>query len=239
MILSAAQPYFAPYPGFFEKMLKSDVFVLLDTVQFPRGTTWMTRNRFKNDQGTLWIRIPVYRKGLGLQRIDRVRRLRDPRQIRKQLSGLEAAYRHAPFFTDHFGAVQTALESATGSLAELNTALIRYAARQLGVRSRVVRLSETGAGSKGTALLADLCCRFRADTFLAQSHARKYLETGPLAAEGVRLAFFRPRTCIYPQLWGDFIANLSIFDLLFCCGPKAGAMIDASLARLYERVPGR
>jgi hypothetical protein len=229
MILSAAQPYFAPYPGFFEKMLKSDVFVLLDTVQFPRGGTWMTRNRFKNDQGTLWIRVPVHRKGLGLQRIDRVRRLRDPNQIRKQLSGIASAYRHAPFFTDHFGALKAALESATESLAELNISLIRYAARQLGVRSRVVRLSETDAGLKGAALPADLCRRYGADTFLAQSHARKYLERRPLDAEGVRVLFFRPRTCVYPQLWGGFVANLSIFDLLFCCGPKAGTVIEAPL----------
>ena len=59
MILSANQPYFAPFAGFFHKAILADVFVLLDEVQFPRGTTWMNRNRFKNDQGTLWMTIPV------------------------------------------------------------------------------------------------------------------------------------------------------------------------------------
>jgi len=33
----------------------------------------VTRNRFKNDLGTLWMTIPVWKKGLGLQNIDEVR----------------------------------------------------------------------------------------------------------------------------------------------------------------------
>ena len=73
MIISTNQPYFAPYPGFFYKAHLSDYFVILDDVQFPRKTTWITRNRFKNDQGTLWMTIPVRKKGLGLQKISEVR----------------------------------------------------------------------------------------------------------------------------------------------------------------------
>ena len=72
MILTTNQPYFAPFPGFFYKAHLSDIFVLLDAVQFPRGTTWISRNRFKNDRGTLWMTIPVWKKGLGLQNIDAV-----------------------------------------------------------------------------------------------------------------------------------------------------------------------
>jgi len=69
MILSTSQPYFSPFPGFFLKAFLSDIFVVLDEVQFPRGTTWLTKNRFKNDQGTLWMTVPVWKKGLGLQKI--------------------------------------------------------------------------------------------------------------------------------------------------------------------------
>jgi hypothetical protein len=66
MIVSANQPLFAPFPGFFSKAYLSDTMVILDDVQFPRGFTWITRNRFKNDGGPLWITILVWRKSLGL-----------------------------------------------------------------------------------------------------------------------------------------------------------------------------
>jgi len=230
MILSAAQPYFAPYPGFFEKMLRSDLFVILDTVQFPRGGTWMTRNRFKNDRGELWIRLPVHKKGLGLQQIDRVKIVRqDQRWVDKHVSSLQHAYRNAPFFRDHFGVLRNLFESGLESLAELNISLIAYVAGQCGIACRTVRLSATGIEARGTELLAALCRRYGADTLLAQSPAQKYLDPEPFAKAGIRLVFLQPKRCIYPQLWGDFVANLSVFDLLFCCGPRAGAVLGQDL----------
>jgi len=36
--------------GVFAKSLFRGVLVLLDSVQFPQRTTWMTRNRFKNEE---------------------------------------------------------------------------------------------------------------------------------------------------------------------------------------------
>ena len=56
MIISANRTYFAPYPGFFYKAHLSDYLVILDDVQFPRKTIWITRNRIKNDQGTVFNR---------------------------------------------------------------------------------------------------------------------------------------------------------------------------------------
>ncbi|NVM57926.1 MAG: WbqC family protein [Desulfobacterales bacterium] len=50
MIVSAYQPFFSPFPAFFYKAHLSDLMVILDDVQFPLRTTWITRNRFKNDQ---------------------------------------------------------------------------------------------------------------------------------------------------------------------------------------------
>jgi hypothetical protein len=227
MILSAAQPYFAPHAGFFGKILKSDVFVLLDRVQFPRGGTWMTRNRFKNDRGTLWIRLPVHRKGRGLQRIDQVRIVREEGAwAGKHLTSLQTAYRHGPFFADHFGPLRDRLASDIDSLVELNISLIEYVGRQLGAETRIVRLSETGVDSRGEALLLDLCRYYRADVLLAQSAARKFLDPAPFARSGVRLDFIQTKVCVYPQLWGRFVGNLSVFDLLFCCGPKARAIIE-------------
>ena len=59
MIICANQPYFFPYIGFFHKAYLSDHLVIMDNVQFPRGTTWISRNRWKNAQGTLWMTVPV------------------------------------------------------------------------------------------------------------------------------------------------------------------------------------
>jgi len=221
MILSANQPYFAPFPGFFYKAHLSDVFVLLDSVQFPRGTTWISRNRFKNDQGPLWMTIPVWKKGLGLQNIEDVRICHEGHWAKKHLASLQHAYAHAPYFNEHMSFVRKMFSNQYDKLIDLNLAIIRYLIRHLAVQTDIKLQSGTGIRTGGTPLLIDLCRYFGASTFLAQMPAAKYLDADLFQQAGILLKFFKPTTCIYPQLWGDFVYDLSAFDLLFNCGPKA------------------
>ena len=221
MILSTHQPYFSPYPGFFYKASLSEIFVLLDQVQFPRGTTWLTRNRFKNDQGTLWMTVPVWKKGLGLQRIDEVKICHDGRWTRKHIASLRHAYSNAPYFAEHFDFAKEMFSNRFHRLIDLNLAIIHHLLRYLAIDTKLVLLSELGIQEKGTRLLIEICRRFGASTYLAQSSARRFLDVSLFQSAGIRLKYFKPPVLIYPQLWGDFVDKLSVFDLLFNCGPKA------------------
>jgi hypothetical protein len=221
MILSAYQPYFAPYPGFFYKAFRSDLFVLLDEVQFPQGTTWISRNRFKNHQGTLGITIPVWKKGLGLQKINEVRICHQGRWHKKHLESLKTAYASAPYFADHLDFITEMFSDKFERLLDLNSSVIRHLMKALHVETHMVCLSELGISSTGTKRLAEVCQRTGASRFLAQSAAKKYLDERLFLNSGIELTFFTPPSPVYPQLWGDFISNLSAFDLVFNCGPKA------------------
>lgn len=227
MILSTNQPYFSPFAGFFLKAHRSDVFILLDNVQFPRGTTWMSRNRFKNDQGTLWMTIPVCKKGLGLQAIDAVKICREGRWRTKYPASLAAAYANAPYYRDHVEFIQRMFSPGFERLVDLNLAIIDYLMEQLGVVTEVRRASELGVQQKGSALLVEICRRLGASTYLTRRCAAKYLDVNLFRTAGIRLRTFEPSCRVYPQLWGDFIADLSAFDLLFNCGPKAHAILTA------------
>lgn len=221
LIISANQPYFAPYPGFFYKAYLSDIFVILDAVQFPRGSTWLTRNRFKNDKGHLWIKVPVWKKGLGLQRIDRVKICHEFFFPEKLLMSLKTAYAMAPFFMDHFPFLSETLSKRFDRLVDLNMEIIRYLMRTLHIDTRVVLLSELDMEASGDRLLVEICRRLGGDGFLAQNSARKYLGEEAFHTAGIPLRFFKTPSLTYPQLWGGFIPNLSAFDLVFTCGPKA------------------
>jgi hypothetical protein len=221
MIVSAYQPYFAPYCGFFQKAAQTDIFVLMDTVQFPRGTTWLTRNRFKNDQGTLWMTIPVWKKGLGLQEIAGVRICNEGRWRKKHLETLKTAYGRAPFFEEHLSFLEKIFGQEIERLLDLNLKLITHLMTHLQIRAEVVLLSDLGIRANEPRLSLEVCIKLGASRFLAQSGARNYLDGQAFRDKGIELAFFIPRPPVYPQLWGPFLSNLSALDLLFNCGPKA------------------
>jgi len=225
MIVSANQPYFAPFPGFFHKAFLSDIVVILDTVQFPRGTTWISRNRFKNDQGTLWMTIPVWKKGLGLQKIDRVRICWEGRWAKKHLASLSDAYANAPYFRDHRDFLEKIFSSGMNRLVDLNLEMITYLLKVLQIDTKVIRLSELGIEAKGDHLPLEICKMTGASHFLAQKPAGKYHNPELFQRKGIQLKYFSAPIPVYPQLWGNFIPNLSVLDLIFNCGPKARELL--------------
>lgn len=228
MIVSAYQPYFAPFPGFFSKALRSDILVLMDSVQFPQGTTWLTRNRFKNDQGTLWMTVPVWKKGLGLQSINEVKICHDGRWKTKHLASLMTAYAKAPFLEEHLVFLEEIFSEKFEKLIDLNLKIIEYLMEHLRIPAKVQLLSGLGIEAKEPQLSVEICKKLGASHFLAQSSAKKYLDKATFQKNGVELVFFNPRPPIYPQLWGPFIPNLSAFDLVFNCGPKAHTILNRS-----------
>ena len=234
MIVSAYQPYFAPFAGFFSKAAHSNIVVFMDSVQFPRGTTWLNRNRFKNDQGTLWMTIPVWKKGLGFQKINEVRICREGRWAKKHLESLKTAYAKAPFFEDHLPFLEAVFTGIPERLVDLNLNIVKHLMRHLEISAKVLLLSELDIDVKEPRLSMEVCRKLGASHFLARSGARKYLDKTAFKEAGIELQFINPRYPVYPQLWGTFVPNLSAFDLLFNCGPKAHNIISEG-ARNYVK----
>ena len=228
MIVSTYRPYFAPFSGFFEKIMRSDMMVILDSVQFPFGRSWLTRNRFKNDKGIYWIRVPVWKRGRGIQRINEVK-IYHERGWAKALRGLSMAYKNSPYFSEQISFWQNLLKQNIMRLLDLNLKIIRYVMDYLHIDTELILLSDLGIEEKEPILTMSICKRLKADKFLAQKSARKYLDMELFQREGIEPCFFLPGVPVYPQLWGEFIPNLSIFDLMFNCGPKTVDIIKRDL----------
>jgi hypothetical protein len=53
----------------------------------------------------------------------------------------------------------------------------------------------------------------------------KHIDPGEMKPHGIDLVFANFHPPVYPQLWGEFVYNLSTLDLLFNCGPKSGEIV--------------
>jgi hypothetical protein len=225
MVVSTYQPYFAPFPGFFSKAKGSDILVLMDSVQFPRGTGWLNRNRFKNDQGTLWLTVPVWKKGLGFQKINEVKICNEGKWHEKHFKSLKTAYKNAPFFEDHLDFLVEIFSRKFERLLSLNLKILRYLMGYLDISTTIMLLSELGIEEKEPRLSVAVCEELKATHYLTQRKSMKHNDGNMFGEAGIEIMFFNYRPPIYPQLWGPFISNLSTFDLVFNCGPKAGNIL--------------
>src|SRR6266849_1228190 len=137
MIVAIHQPNFLPWLGYFNKLLRSDVFVLFDDVQFPRAKTVVNRVLIKTPQGPNWITVPVTNRG-DLTSIREIRIAPDPAWKRKLLRTIELSYANAPYTKMYLPGLREIIESATDELCRLNSSLITWCMKQLGGDARIV-----------------------------------------------------------------------------------------------------
>ncbi|MBL7074886.1 WbqC family protein [candidate division KSB1 bacterium] len=217
------QPNYIPWLGYFYKMAKCDVFVFLDIVQYPRGQSFASRNKIKTSNGPIFLTIPVnIPKGYeGKVKYTDVE-FSDQIWKQKHLRTLELNYKRAKFFNEIFEIYKKQLLSMD-NLIELNINLIQAFADDLGIDVETIRLSEilSEFGQK-TRLIIDICNKLNANKYLSGTGGGKeYNDEKLLNDNGIELLYSDFIHPVYPQLWGDFIPNLSIIDLIFNCGPDS------------------
>lgn len=226
MIVTTHQPIFLPWPGFFFKVMKSDCMVLLDDVQFPQGRGWVNRNRLKNEQGELWLTVPVWKKGRGLQIIREVEICNETEWRKKHLQGIRQSYANAPYLKEYFPILESIYRENNRLLIELNLNIIKFFWGALALKTELYLQSELGVAGKGTELIVNICKHLQADTYMTFPIVEKYLDVSQMNQSKIQIKFSSFHPPVYPQLWGEFIYNLSTLDMLLNCGEKSGDIIS-------------
>lgn len=226
-VVAIHQPNFLPWLGYFDKLARCDVFVLLDNVQFPKKQgTWMNRVRMIVGSEPAWVTVPVVRSYHGLRRVDEMQIDESRRWRQKLLRTIEQSYGQAPYFDEGMPIVTEAITIETSCLADFNAAGVALLATALGIDTgKLVRASTLQASGKATDLLIALTQELGGDTYLAGSGAGGYQQDEKFAAAGVHLryqAFEHPR---YRHRNGVHHAGLSIVDALMNCGTRETARL--------------
>lgn len=220
-VLAAHQPNFLPWLGLFHKVGQADVWVWADDVQYSRGSL-TNRNRIRTAAGWQWLTVPVLTRGRGRQRICDVQTEADGAWRRKHCQSLRWHYGHAPFFDAYAPALEDLYADAWPQLIDLNATLLRHLLQLLEVEVEVRFSSQMDLPNERTARLVDMAKACDCQVYLAGSGASKaYLDVEAFAAAGIECRFTHFEHPVYPQCHAGFVAEMSVLDLLFNCGPQS------------------
>src|SRR5438094_6523304 len=117
------QPQYLPWLGYLDKLDRSDLFVLLDTVQFKKNE-WQNRNRIRTAQGWQWLTVPVLHK-FG-QRLYEVRINQQIDWQGRHLRALEMNYGRAPYRDRYLEGLREIYRRSWDRLTEVNLAVIHW-----------------------------------------------------------------------------------------------------------------
>lgn len=236
MIVSAHQPHFLPWLGYLDKIRRSDLFILVDHVQFERQN-YQNRTTIKTRAGAQTLTVPVRQRSRGERIFEKeIDNSPDGRITwgEKMLRTIHAAYGKARYFGDHREIMGDVLSRSWTRLVDLNEALLGYLLDAFDIRTPIIKSSsiEHLEGARGDMVL-NLCRAVGADTYLSGTGgSRGYLDVPRFEEAGVRIVWQDFTHPVYPQLTPpeEFIPRLSAVDLLWSCGPESGAILRGELA---------
>ena len=219
------QPQYLPYLGFFHKIVHSDIFVLLDDVQFNKGG-FQNRNKLKTSQGWQWITVPVLHDSKQLIRDVRINN--EVSWQRKHWAALKTNYAPAPFFDQLSSDLHEILHREWNSLSDLNNTLTEWAMSALGIDTPTILSSTLKHSSEGTQRLIEICRELGASRYLSGPGGKNYMDLEAFSEASISVTWQDFHSPTYEQVFSEagFQPDMAIVDALFCCGPGARRLLE-------------
>jgi len=221
VIVSINQPAYMPWLGYFDRVQKSDLHIVLDHVQFEKNSV-TNRNKVRTPEGWGWLTVPVRTKGLfGQLTIDRVEINSNIPWGRKHWRTIENNYSKAPYFSQYSLSLQDFYNRNWETLGALLDESRRYLLKELGMKKDLIRSSELSPKLRKSDLILELCKKVGATSYLSGPFGRDYLNANEFEESGIELRFHDYAHPEYEQVFKGFEPNMSVIDLLFNHGPKS------------------
>lgn len=213
-MISIHQSQFLPWFPYFYKILKSDVFIIMDNVQYQKNGV-QNRNTIKTPTGESYLTIPVASKSNSLiNEVTIVNQI----HISKMLKTLKNNYTKAKYFEVVFEKINNLVQKNNyETLNELNKDLIFLSLELMNADVEIKFSSDFDLSSKKDDLVLDLILASNQDRYITGLGGLSYMDLEKFYKSGIELYQYDFNYSPYNQLWNKqgFIKNLSIIDLLF------------------------
>ena len=217
MSIFLMQPSFLPWIGFFDMVDCADKVILLDDVEFSKGS-WENRNKIKTKKGLEWLTIPIL-KNSNKKLIKDLLIFEKGNTLKKLESTIHQNYNNSNFFNlyrDDFFQILTK-KFKEGNLCNLNKEIILWIIKILNIKKKIYLSSELNISGNKIDRIISFCEYFRINKYISTAGTEDYLkdETSKFRDKNIKILLHDYDHPTYKQLFGKFIPYASCLDLIF------------------------
>lgn len=222
MKVSIMQPTYLPWVGYFDLIKNSDLFVILDDVQFNKRS-WQQRNKILNNCNITTLTVPVYSKNKYHQKINETKINYEEKWKQKHLSSIIFNYSKHEYFNEFFETYRNILDLNFKLISELNISLIKSITKYLNINCNFELSSKFKINSTKENKIIEILQKTKATEYISPAGSFEYLEDGKnIIKSGFKFKYQNYKIKKYTQKnQSEFIPNLSIIDMIFNCGKKS------------------
>lgn len=227
MIVTIHQPEYLPWLGFFDRIIASDVFVILDHVQYQKHG-FINRNRIKTANGEMWLTVPVDKK-MKLDSIREVEIKNVEKWQEKHFKSISQSYSKAPYFSMYKHIFDEIFSTSWCHISQLNIHIITQILNALGVKKEIYKSSELDVKGESDEMLINICEKLNAETYLCGQGGKLYMDLEHYQKADINVVFREFDHPTYNQLYTGsvgFLPYMSIIDLLFNHGEESLKIIQ-------------
>lgn len=133
------QPYFLPYIGYWQLIASSDVFVILDDVNYiTRG--WINRNKFLIHGQPKWLTVPVINSSQN-KTIKEIEILDDIKWKKSFLNSIYLSYKQSKYFEFSYQLLENFINKSDGNLSKWIEFTIKEIIKVLKIEVKLISSS--------------------------------------------------------------------------------------------------
>ena len=225
MKITIHQPDFMPWYGFFNKIAKSDLWIVLDHVENnPRDSKfWGRRVQMLVNGSPKWISIPLIKpkNRICIPINEMLINLNEDKNLNKLYQTIIQSYTKSPYFKKYKYLIDTYFTSKEDSLLKNNFKFIEDVLNILDINTKIVYSSDYNLKTHSNELLLDLLKLNNASIYLCGAGASSYQNDRLYEENNIKIEY---NSFIHPEYehnnTNDFFQGLSIIDMLFNCDIK-------------------
>ena len=220
MILTAHQPVYLPWLGLFHKIALAETFVYFDQVQYlPKD--WMNRNKIRTKSGSIWLTVPVLRKGYRDLKTSEIEINNSIDWQKKHFRSISLNYKKSPYFENYIPFFEDVYSRKWKFLGELNEYMLKWFLDELGIKVNFLNANDFKFQGEKSSLILNMCKELIASTYIFGVLGKDYADVQEFEKNNIGLIFQNYNHPKYSQLYREFISHMSVIDLLFNHGPKS------------------
>ena len=227
MKLAIMQPYLFPYIGYFQLLKAVDKFVLLDDVNYI-NKGWINRNRMLMNGKDFMFTVPLIDASQNRLIMD-IDVEANGKWRSKLIKTFEASYKKAPFYNDVMPLIEGVINAPFTRISEIIYKSLADIGSYLQLTTEFIKTSSSYNinGLKGEARIIQICKFEKASDYINLIGGKELYSQETFRREAIDLKFLRAALAPYPQFGGDFVAGLSIVDVMMFNEPsKINVMLD-------------
>lgn len=214
-ILSCLQPTYLPWIPFFERVILSDIFIILDDVEFSKNSNH-NRNSIKTNSKQLLLTVPVkYKNHIMIKdiEIDNKKNWK-----KKHWESIRQTYGKLLYFKNFSSELEEIYSKDWKYLSTLNIELIKFFVKYLKIKTNIFVSSNINVKGNSNQKLINLCKYFDADTFVVKKNTEHYHPEKIFLENNIEFKYISNKVFTYKQQGNNFIPSLSILDYISNCG---------------------